>query len=362
MLRLKCNDGSDGSLSSWEKARTIRKFLEKFSRTGSASSTSHDWKWGYAIYRTVYTSESDENESDEKWDAAIEKLEALMFREIDRELWWRPTKLAPIFESKPPFDATVNEKIKEHMKNHFISDKGLYDNASFDQIRGYFSTLLQSWDEGANPKPNSSFCLVIDEEALKSLIDAPQPIRDPTMDLNSEKGYVKAIDISFDPATRTRADYEGWMKINLNRIFNMYELENMEEMCPWRDEETGEFPPSSMMKPSKPVTYEEALFRIRGIGQGSRGGTQRGSGRGTQRGPRGGTQRGPPGGMPPSSRGQRQHGRTQLPEGVDTKDSQWYKHVGGDIDDIGEIEAEEEFERENPGFLESQRPCLVKVI
>jgi hypothetical protein len=91
-----------------------QQFLQRHCNiTKDTEATTTDWSWGFVIYRTVYTPESDA-----VWTAAVAKLEAYLFREIDRGLSWRPTP-----SWKEPVNPTVNAAIRSRMWNLYLSDQ-----------------------------------------------------------------------------------------------------------------------------------------------------------------------------------------------------------------------------------------------
>lgn len=274
-----------------------------------------DWRWGFVVYRTVYTPESDAI-----WPAAIAKLEAYLFREIDRDLFWQSPSS---WIWKEPINPTANAAVQSHMRNLYLSDQEQYDALGIDAVRERFIELTQSWDRKDDHDGSTGlkweFCLLIDEDVLRSLIDAPEPVaqnsvsdKEVAENKVGNPGYIKVIDRSFDtteePASRDRNDYPGWMKASLDCLWMLYDIAEMELECPYRNDDTGEFP-VWCGGPTRREPYPH-LGRIRPINEDNNddnnnlSGGRQGSGaikQGTQRrlaaGTVGGTQRGPPGGV-----------------------------------------------------------------
>lgn len=173
---------------------------------------------------------------------------------------------------------------------------------------------------GSNGPLKREFCLIVDENVLRSLVDAPEPVVQRGVGDEEEvagnqvgnPGYVKVVDQLFDTteelASRDREDYTGWMKASLDCLWMLYDLAEMELECPYQNEETGEFPvwdgglprrePYPPLGGIRPTDEEDDDDNDNSPPRGTQRG---GTGQGTQRGPAastiGGTQRGPPGGV-----------------------------------------------------------------
>ncbi|KAL1858471.1 hypothetical protein Plec18170_002670 [Paecilomyces lecythidis] len=254
-----------------------------------------DWRWGFVVYRTVYTPESDTI-----WPTAITKLEAYLFREIDRDLLWQPPSS---WIWREPINPTANAAVKSHMQNLYLNDQKQYNGLNIDAVRERFIELTRSWarEDGSDVSNDGlkwEFCLIIDQDVLQSLVDAPEVVDMVAGHQVGSPGYIKVIDRSFstteNPNFRDRNDYTGWMKASLNCLWMLYDLAEMKLECPYRIKETGEF-----------AVWDGGLPRREPYPQlGNKDNDDANNGRssfqGTQRGTAstmGGTQRGTPGGV-----------------------------------------------------------------
>lgn len=87
----------------------------------------HQTTWGFTIFRTVYTLESDV-----LFSLFLAKLDAYVESSIDYEL--RPSP----FRAPSPFDSGPNEEMKRRYANDVIEDPSL-DGASIDDVRAAFT-------------------------------------------------------------------------------------------------------------------------------------------------------------------------------------------------------------------------------
>ncbi|GAD98131.1 hypothetical protein NECHADRAFT_77368 [Paecilomyces variotii No. 5] len=275
-----------------------------------------DWRWGFVVYRTVYTPESYTI-----WPTAIAKLEAYLFREIDCDLLWQPPSS---WIWRGPINSAANAAVKSHMQNLHLNDQKQCNGLDINAVRERFIELTQSRARKNGSDVNNGlkweFCLIIDKDVLQSLVDAPEPVAQSCMNNKiaghriRNPGYIKVIDRSFNtgenPTCRDRNDYTGWMKASLNCLWILYDLAEMELECPYRNKESGEFPVWDGGLPRREPYPQLGRFRPshnedddddnndRSPFQGmQRGTTEQGTRRRPAASAMSGTQRGPPGGV-----------------------------------------------------------------
>lgn len=168
--------------------------------------------WGYMIYRTVYTAESDE-----LWPIAMDKLAQIMNDSIESEL-----------DADTDSDSTAERLVKESHKDVIFSDKRFWDGASIEQVRQHFAEYLHA----SKGRGSGRFegCLIIDERSLKSIIASPTtPQRH-----GKSYGFVGMIDGRY-PETRYDLQYTGFMRVEIPYLWPLYaELTSkyMSELCP----------------------------------------------------------------------------------------------------------------------------------
>ncbi|OQD80445.1 hypothetical protein PENANT_c035G09236 [Penicillium antarcticum] len=84
------------------------------------------WPWGFIIYRTVYTPESDQ-----VWSACLKEIEECVRCEID-------------LGGKDFLDEIPEKILSETFKNVVLEDQERWDSASVKQIRADFIAHLES--------------------------------------------------------------------------------------------------------------------------------------------------------------------------------------------------------------------------
>lgn len=191
--------------------------------------------WGFVIYRTVYTAESDR-----LWSACLAK--------IDRYVQW---SIGQIDEDEyPDGDRFPETFVQETYKNLVLEDRQRWDGASLDQIREDFQQYSESLGmEDGSHIPWSKACLVIDDQCLKSIVSA---FEDPTESASwggpkrgfviEQGGYImlKPFVVMVDPTFSPEDDYDtpgyqGYMRVGIDDIWDAaveLRLSTVEEMCP----------------------------------------------------------------------------------------------------------------------------------
>jgi hypothetical protein len=163
-------------------------------------------RWGFAIYRTDYSSEAD----------------------------W--TKFLAMFATwssygYPDSESEYGHLVRSWQQHHWMNDKSQFDGATIEQLRQHF----QLWAASQNSReqlilPESFMFFVVDKDVLDNI--RPQ---NPEVDSTprDETPYVKVID-------KDRPDegeeYPGWMNMPLMNLLHMYikglSLETMRGLRP----------------------------------------------------------------------------------------------------------------------------------
>ncbi|KFY01582.1 hypothetical protein V490_00846 [Pseudogymnoascus sp. VKM F-3557] len=163
----------------------------------------HTPKWGYAIYRTVYTPESDA-----LFPLALAKLDGYVHCEIDWDLYKDPT-----------YDPVPNREIRERYENVVLEDRERYDGASMDSIREYFRQWVEGQGKDVGDSPRFQICLVFDEAAVRALSAAP----DPLPSSGAPPGVlIRVVDGEFIAAHCEDPSYAGWIKVSPNLVMGLY--------------------------------------------------------------------------------------------------------------------------------------------
>ncbi|KAJ5897088.1 uncharacterized protein N7473_006487 [Penicillium subrubescens] len=177
------------------------------------------WPWGFIIYRTVYTPESDR-----LWSACLDKIEGSVRRDID--------------ESGEKYADQYPERIlKETFKNVILEDRECWDFASVEQIRADFIAYLQSMGSSiGDDVPRSTVCLVINDACLQSIrntFDEPENNRGSW----APTGFVGAIDPDYtEGQSYDNMEYRGFMRVQITSLYELVAGQlgyfSMHEVCP----------------------------------------------------------------------------------------------------------------------------------
>lgn len=186
------------------------------------------WPWGFIIYRTVYTPESDE-----VWTSCLDKITRYIYWEIDHVDGDR-------YAGQDPFPETI---IKETYKNVILDDQERWDGASWDQISADFNAYLKSLGvQVGDDVPRLTACLVIDEKCLQSIMRAFDDPLDQrgvsTIGMRSRMGFVGIIDpIYIEGASYCNNLYRGFMRVSIDSLYDLAARQltgfSMHEICPF---------------------------------------------------------------------------------------------------------------------------------
>ena len=189
-------------------------------------STEKTQNWGYAIYRTVYTPESDI-----LFPRVLEKLGAFIKREIESDL-----------QDDPLFDPAPNHEVWSRYKSTIIDSRDELNGISLDDVRLQFRQMVEEQGRFVEePETSNKICLVIDDEVLQIIAQSHEP-GEPTPS-GILMPYVKVVDakFGFDGVNRKGnsrtgpSKYPGWMKADLNVLWKLWILvygDGMEKWCP----------------------------------------------------------------------------------------------------------------------------------
>ncbi|KAF7714146.1 Uncharacterized protein PECH_009007 [Penicillium ucsense] len=176
--------------------------------------------WGYHIYRTTYTTESDT-----LFPQAIEYIEAAIKQDFENYGGW-----PSIYLQGPD----VKRKASAKYQSVIHDDREQFNNASIPEIRAHFEALVKSDGPEANTSsPGKSVCIMIDEESLQTLkhktVDCIKT--DMQDDRETEAySYVKVIQwrmvSAYDEsdAEDEAEGFEGWMKCWTRALWNVWIL------------------------------------------------------------------------------------------------------------------------------------------
>jgi hypothetical protein len=168
--------------------------------------------WGFAIYRTVYTPESEA-----LWPLVLAKLEAY----IHTSVWADVDGDKPDTQSgEKPLDSEPNRQVSLRLKCCIISDPQKFDGVSFSDIGRHFVNVFRNTKMAETPGTSRSVCLVIDRDVFCWLRDAPIPVSqtdDPDL-------WIKIVDGDYDMNRLEAYDprYQGWALSNARMLWSLY--------------------------------------------------------------------------------------------------------------------------------------------
>jgi hypothetical protein len=88
---------------------------------------------------------------------------------------------------------------------------------------------------------NFTFCVLIDEEVLQSIMAAPATPKEAAKIFPKKWfesiGYVKVVDRQSGPGSSD--DYPGWMTVDLTCLWEIYGMDDLESQYPYKDPRTG---------------------------------------------------------------------------------------------------------------------------
>ncbi|RMJ21343.1 hypothetical protein PHISP_07783 [Aspergillus sp. HF37] len=199
----------------YDQNRLAAKFLRR--------SCNQSWPWGYVIYRTVYTPESDTH-----WSAALAKFNRYIHYEIDAERR----------HGSEETDLYPERLVNDMYRNVVFSDKDRFDGASIEQIREHFNQWKESHEFEAGVTYSGSLtrynvCLIVDEKALSSLVGSVEPgkreFRDP-------HGHCITVDSNYNGGDYDNPGYKGFMFVEGGCFWLLYVYLGglgMSELCPF---------------------------------------------------------------------------------------------------------------------------------
>jgi hypothetical protein len=173
--------------------------------------------WGFAIYRTVYTPESDL-----LWEGTIAKLDEYVINSIWR--YMGVTNLE-VEEGEDQLDPGPTREACARYRNLIMSDREKYDGASIDEVADHFTDWADDTNNDKSSNINMNVCLLIDEEVLHWLRDAPPATTEVRTTGDADQNVcIKVIDTLFDPEDMSECDpkYRGWALARLNRLWDLY--------------------------------------------------------------------------------------------------------------------------------------------
>ena len=151
--------------------------------------------WGYTIYRTCYTPESQS-----QWESLIEAIQLGVEKSIP----------ASQYDELP----TTSQLLRSLLRLDFRSDASLYDSLSIEQLRKIY---FNAPEDSAPPSPNfyrsDRLFLVADAEVLMDPYFLPRENETPKIPVDNNPSY----DATSQSAQKWQYQYHGYSKSSVTK-------------------------------------------------------------------------------------------------------------------------------------------------
>ncbi|KAK5800399.1 hypothetical protein VI817_002611 [Penicillium citrinum] len=163
--------------------------------------------WGFVIYRTTYTAQSDA-----AWPQIIELIasymKALLYHEYNDK-------------KKDGDEPTVYDEIWARHQLTIMDDRQ-FNGASVFDIQLHF----EKWVEAQGKRDESTMyrmCMVIDDESIQTLLEAPPgENRKLGRRIGGPVRFVKVVEAF--PELDSLDEFQGWMKCEINALWPLWKM------------------------------------------------------------------------------------------------------------------------------------------
>lgn len=173
--------------------------------------------WGFLIYRTTYTPQSEE-----RFPAILETIRSLMRPYILREQAQVSEFLGP---SHP--EVTGYDMIWPRYRPVLMNNPE-FDKMPLSSVRSHFESWIKSQDEALTLPSQQHICLVIDNDAVEACAHA-RPLREgeTTRELrrngNRQNWWVRAVE-AWPELDESSDGYDGTMRVSLFDVWDLWAL------------------------------------------------------------------------------------------------------------------------------------------
>lgn len=166
--------------------------------------------WGYVIYRTTYSAESNAH-----FPTVIRYLEACVKKEFFAD------SISP--DGSVEGDPAIYEELWARHNFTIMDDAAQFDGASIDSVRTHFQAWVDA--QGQRDKFNQyRMCMVIDAECLQTLLGtSAEALEQETWYVWDETvRYVKVLEAW--PIVDQYDDFPGWMKSWSRALWDLWKM------------------------------------------------------------------------------------------------------------------------------------------
>ncbi|EED20845.1 hypothetical protein TSTA_080780 [Talaromyces stipitatus ATCC 10500] len=196
------------------------------------------YQWGFAIYRTVYTPQSDE-----LWSSVLEKLESYMELSCKDPGYRDELSNIVVWDREKFNNASIDEIRKDFRREMLIPEMGddeikSDDDAATEDRKQDLYCQKQAelaeelGDEALWGEVNGSYCLLIDDEVFQSILNAPEPAKGMKMKWGTYEyiGFVKVVTV-YERSFRNE-HWPGWGKIDFRLLWWLRGEDEIEREAP----------------------------------------------------------------------------------------------------------------------------------
>lgn len=177
------------------------------------------WPWGYTIYRTVFTPESDTH-----WEAMVDAVRENIFASLEIQL-----------REDSDENENAHRLLRDGHRSLEFKEKASLNGASVEQVREQFKAFVT--DEFFAAGARFRWCLLIDSEALQSFVRYSQPVKASDLSepgaFEANGAWVTVVDPEYESGSYTKGKarfYQGYMRCHLNRLLSLAWAGSMKHM------------------------------------------------------------------------------------------------------------------------------------
>jgi hypothetical protein len=213
------------------------------------------------------------------WNDVIEKLESYLFYSVKRDIEVKARdlydELEDTYGSVIFNDANIFDRMSiDRVRRHWLAMQGIRGNADDDddddddddneeerkddendEEKDDFEISEEEIADFRADHTNLTFCILIDEEVLQSILSAPATPKEAAKIFPKKWyesiGYVKVVDLQSGPGSSD--DYPGWMTVDLTCLWEIYGWHDLESQYPYKDPRTGKRIVYTGVPPSDPT-------------------------------------------------------------------------------------------------------------
>jgi len=170
--------------------------------------------WGFVVYKTWGYKDGEQ----ERWDMFWKRWNEIM----DERLRY----LGAVGDLKDSFAGKLLWKLVDHES---------MDRVGFQEVRNSFAKLVEEAEEHIPSGLDLDMCLVIDKEAMDSLLDRKES-SNHLRSREDQKVFVWGVDVQYDEEDEDEGEYPGHFKISTNvlipELWQTLQIQSADQLYP----------------------------------------------------------------------------------------------------------------------------------